>query len=216
MYSDTVDADHMFYQLACDYNSMPKDNPLSFGFGRGPYSVSRNCIFERDLAGTSLEYMEKFFDTYKDYRKFFTARIISAHEFTGENNHYIDPQVEKYLRRLDNKGHLDDTIVWIYSDHGDHIDFIMWNTKSGYSELMNPPLFVMIPEHLDKEIGHTLKANEQKLLTHYEIFQSDIRYMKQDAGKKVVPGPALFYDIVKTKRTCKTANVYEDCKCHNK
>jgi hypothetical protein len=91
VYSDTVDPDHMMYQLACDWNSMPKDNPLSFGFGRGPYSVSRNCLFERDLAGASLEYMEKFFDTYKDQRKFFTARIISAHEFTGENNHYIDP-----------------------------------------------------------------------------------------------------------------------------
>ena len=164
----------MMYQLACDYNSMPKQNPLSFGFNRGPYGVSRKCLFKRDLTGASLEYMEKFFDTYKDKRKFFTARIIAAHEFTGENNRFIDPQLEKYLRNLDAKGHLDDTIVWIYSDHGDHINFIMWNTESGYSELMNPPLFVMIPDHLDEKIGANLKYNEQKLITHYEIFQSDI------------------------------------------
>lgn len=44
-YSDSIDADHMMYQLACDYNAMPKDNPLTFGFGRGPYAVSRKCMF---------------------------------------------------------------------------------------------------------------------------------------------------------------------------
>jgi hypothetical protein len=48
----------MFYQHACDYNAMPKDNPLSFGFTRGPYAVSRKCLFQRDLTGASFEYME--------------------------------------------------------------------------------------------------------------------------------------------------------------
>lgn len=62
--------------------------------------------------------MEEFFETYKTKRKFFTLRINAAHEFTTQNNFYIDPKIEKALRNLDAKGHLEDTIVWIYSDHG--------------------------------------------------------------------------------------------------
>lgn len=203
----------MYYQIGCDKNLLPEKNPFTFGLGRGPYSVARNCFMKRDLAGTSLEYMTKFFDTYKDDRKFFTARIISAHEFTGENNWYIDPQVSKYLNMLDEKGHLEKTITMIYSDHGDHIDYLMWQTRSGYAELMNPPLFVMVPEKLDEKIGKNLEGNQQRLITHYEIFRSIIDYWGAKPHPKVRKGPSLFYDLVDVNRNCKTADVYEDCKC---
>lgn len=203
----------MYYQLGCDKNLLPEENPFTFGLGRGPYSVARNCFMKRDLAGTSLEYMTKFFDTYKDDRKFFTARIISAHEFTGENNRYIDPEVSKYLKVLEEKGHLDKTITMIYSDHGDHIDYLLWQTKSGYSELMNPPLFVMIPEGLDNYIGKILELNQQRLITHYEIFRSIIKYWDMDLHPRAAKGPSLFYDLIEIERDCDKANVYEDCKC---
>lgn len=43
--------DHMFYEFACDYNNMPFKNPFSFGMGRGPFSIRRNCFLGRDMSG---------------------------------------------------------------------------------------------------------------------------------------------------------------------
>jgi len=184
-YSDLHDADHMYYQISCDHNLLPAENPFGFGMTRGPYSVTRNCFMGRDLAGTSLDYMTKFFDTYKDDRKFFTIRIIAGHEFTGENNWYTDVELAKYLGVLEDKGHLQKSVLLLFSDHGDHIDYLMWQTKSGYSELMNPFLFVMVPDHLDEKIGEKLKVNQQRLMTHYEIFRSYIQYWGLTAHEKV-------------------------------
>lgn len=160
----------MFYQPSCDWNNMPKADPFTFGFGRGPYSVSRNCFMKRDLSGMSFEYMYKFWKTYPEQRKFFTARIISPHEFSGENSRFLDPELAKILNKFDEENLLDDTIVYIYSDHGDHIDFLMWNTVSGYSELMNPPLFMILPDHLAEKHHDNLVENEQRLITHYQLF----------------------------------------------
>ena len=160
--------------------------------------------------------MSQFFSTYKDDRKLFSARIISAHEFTGENNWYIDEQLNKYLRVMDEKGFLDNTLTFIYSDHGDHIDFIMWQTMSGYSELMNPFLVILVPETIGGEILGNLEANQQRLITHYEIFQSVRRFIGAEKGPDEQPGPSLFYDVVDGKETCETAHVYEDCKCFPK
>jgi membrane-anchored protein YejM (alkaline phosphatase superfamily) len=149
----------MFYQPSCDWNNMPKKDPFTFGFGRGPYSVSRNCFVKQDLSSMSLEYMYKFWKTYPEDRKYFTARIISAHEFSGENSRFLDPVLAEWLEKFDSEGLLDDTIVNLYSDHGDHIDFLMWKTKSGYSELMNPFMFIMVPDHIADEHHQNLEAN---------------------------------------------------------
>lgn len=156
----------MMYHLGCDFNNMPKTNPHSFGFTRSPYGVSRKCLFKKDIVEGSFKYTEEFFETYKSERKFFSIRINAAHEFTMQNNQYADLKLEKLLRNLDSKGHLEKTIVWIYSDHGQHINFL-WKTESGYTEMMNPFMFVMVPKSLDEKIGANLEHNQQKLINHF-------------------------------------------------
>jgi hypothetical protein len=53
-FCDLGTPDHMFYEFACDYNVMPHKNPFSFGMDRGPFSIHRNCLCGRDLAGKLL------------------------------------------------------------------------------------------------------------------------------------------------------------------
>lgn len=194
---------------------MPKVYPFTFGFGKGPYSVSRNCFLKRDLSGIVLEYAHKFFETYKEERKFFTARIISAHEFTGENNWYIDVELAKFLEKMDEKHLLDDTIVNIFSDHGDHIDFLMWSTDSGYAELMNPVLFVMVPKEFDQKYGDNLKANQQRLMTHFQLFRNYVEYWDSDLSKieYIQETQSFFFDKLSTQVGCSQMLVKEDCKC---
>ena len=171
---------------------------------------------KKDLSGLVLDYAYEFFEEYKNDRKFFQMRLISAHEFTGENNWYIDEQLGRFLRKFESSGHLNKTLLMIYSDHGDHIDYLLWNTASGYAEMINPIFFVVIPEVLDKEIGKTVEANQQKLISHFEIFRSPVRYWGKKIDSHCVAGPDIFYQVIDARRTCKEAKVDFECHCYPK
>lgn len=43
-----------------------------------------------------------------------------SHEPTGQVLRYLDDNLHKYLLGLEEKGHLDDTILYIFGDHGNH------------------------------------------------------------------------------------------------
>lgn len=194
---------------------MPRSDPFSFGLGKGPYTAARNCFMKRDTGGLALEYARQFYDTYAEYRKFFTVRIITGHEFTGENNWYFDEELAKFLEGMDKAGHLENTIVNLYSDHGDHINFVLWQTESGRAEMTNPFLFVMVPEALDKKIGRNLKANQQKLMTHYQLFRNMIDYWEFNIEERpfMEKAESFFYHKLGVNVDCNDIPNYEDCSC---
>lgn len=84
-------------------------------------------------------------DTYKDKRKHLRLKLIDPHEITENLSKIIDPIVANFLDKLEKKGHLEKSILFFYSDHGDHSDFILMRTESGRAELMNPYFFMTIP-----------------------------------------------------------------------
>ena len=207
----------MFFQLSCDYNMMPLQNPISFGLGRGPYTMSRNCFMGEDLTKHTLEYMHQFFNVYKNDRKYYEVRLISGHEFSGENLQFIDEHLSDSLHRLQAEGHLDNTIVYLYSDHGNHLNFLFWKTRSGVSEIMNPFMFVMVPEWFAEEggVGEKLEANTQRLCSHFDLFWSDLRLVNATRiDYRVKKGKSLFHEVIGVNRTCKDAMVAEKCNCH--
>ena len=71
---------------------------------------------------------------------------MDSHEFSGEIVSYLDANMEEYLRWLEKEGHLSNTVVMMYSDHGNHINFLLKESIYGYTELSNPFLFVLLPE----------------------------------------------------------------------
>ena len=215
-FNDPIDHDHIFTHISCDYNLRPKEGSYSFGLGIGPYTAARNCFMKKDLGGLVLDYAYEFFETYKKDRKYFQARIISAHEFTGENNWYVDEELEKFLRKFEKAGHLNNTLLMVYSDHGDHINYFMWSTISGYAEMVNPFMFIVVPEVLDRVIGPNLQANQQRLISHFEIFRSVVKYFGSELESHAVKGPNIFYEVIPAKRTCIDAKVDIECRCFPK
>ena len=171
---------------------------------------------KQDLSGIALDYAYKFFEEYKGDRKFLQMRLIAAHEFTGENNWYIDQELSRFLKKFERSGHLKNTILMVYSDHGDHIDWFLWRTVSGYAEMVNPIFFVVIPEVLDRAIGPTIKKNQQRLISHFEIFRSAVRYWGTELEEHVILGPDVFYQVIPESRTCIDARVNSECRCFPK
>ena len=90
--------------------------------------------------------------------------------------------IADFLETLDKEGHLDNTIVEMFGDHGDHMNFFLQKTKSGISEKVNPMLVVTVPDTYKERIGDNLEKNTQKLLSHLDLFASDLAIVGFDVS----------------------------------
>ena len=86
-------------------------------------------------------------------------RLTDPHEFTGEISNLVDPLVADFLESMEKEGHLDNTIVELFGDHGDHVNYITEYTESGYTEKSNPMLIVTVPEAQKERIGDFVEKN---------------------------------------------------------
>jgi len=205
------------YMPSCDPNLLPWTNRFTFGFGKGPYTVHRNCFLKRDMIDYIMDYTKQFFKTYKDVRKFYTLRIIDAHEMTGElTGEVIDPKVEELFTYLSDNGHLENTIIHLYSDHGDHVNPIAFKTESGLNERFNPFYVMMVPKYLDKMYGENLKSNTQRLTNAFDIFETNIEYLGYT--RQFPYGESLMKTKLQASRNCNDINLFEvekECKCYH-
>jgi arylsulfatase A-like enzyme len=122
----------------------------------------------------------------------------------------LDDPLSKFLDQMISEGHLDNTLVYLYSDHGDHINFIFNETPSFKSELFNPLLVVLLPDSQKEIMGKIIESNTQKLLTHRDIFASDMKYLGF-GNQKQVKGTSLLQDQVPD-RSCHDVGTW-DCMC---
>ena len=97
-------------------------------------------------------------------------QIVSGHGFIESNHIYNDESIAPFLKRMDEQGFFDNTIVQLYADHGDHIHLLLEYSPSGMVEKTHPPLFMIVPEHISEKYGENLEWNQDKLISHYNIF----------------------------------------------
>jgi len=153
----------------------------------------------------SFDYMYQYWNTYRGKRKFMINKIVAAHEFSGENSRYTDIELAKVLEKMDSEELLDNTIIYLYSDHANHINFLMLTTRSGYAEKMNPMFFMIMPAHVAEKHHENILWNQQKLMSHYQIFHNTVRYLGYDKttwDKNVLEKESIFYDRLPTDATC--------------
>ena len=181
----------------------------------GTYTTARNCFMGQSTSKLALDYAQSFFKTYNLERKFFHTRIISTNEYTGESNRFVDEEIADFLKSMDASGHLDNTILMFYSSHGDSINSFMKDSSNGVSEKMNPFMFMMVPELLNKTAGKFLKANQQKLVTNYHLFSTLFNYWKDE----ITPGPgvldhkSLISAEIDSSLDCEKAHILNLCQC---
>lgn len=204
----------MMFMPACDPVQMPFENTFTFGLGRGPYTVHKKCYLKKDLLSYNIEYTKQFFDTYKNERKFFTLRIVDAHEFTGEpSSMTIDPNLADLLTYLDVSGHLNSTLIHLHSDHGDHLNPIAYTTVSGATEKYNPFYIQFLPPNFATPKWYP--ESTQRLTSCYDIYATNMAYLGQKG--RFSDGVDLWGDApVPEDRNCKDAGVYKphkECKC---
>jgi len=201
------DFDHENIAMMCDPNFYNLENPFTPYLG--PYSIRRRCLYGRDTFDYVLDYGEKFWDAYKNERKFLRVAFQDAHEGTGEVVRYLDERLEIFLNSFKNKGYLNDTAIFIVSDHGNNMigfynifqveDFVLEKTLGSW--------FILLPRkgEIEKE-RNSLLRNQQRYVTPYDIHDSMLYLFGFEKGSEYHSryGQSVFEDIDGLSRDCDT------------
>ena len=160
--------DHENIAMFCDPNFYNPEN--RFTPYMGPYSIRRRCLYGKDTFEYVLEYGQKFWETYLNENKFLRLSFQDAHEGTLEVVKYMDVKLAKFLEFFAEKKYLDDTAIFLVSDHGNNMigfynilqveDYVLEKTLGSW--------FMVLPKKLNIE-EKFVEINQQRLVTPYDI-----------------------------------------------
>lgn len=129
-----------------------------------------------------LDYLEMFQDTYKDSPTFSFFWLTSLVHDNQTSLYAADNDFYEYF--LENRKKLDNSFIFFMSDHGPRMGPNAFSSV-GQSEVNNPFLYVVVPEHLrHSKIHHQLMENSKEMITHHDIHSTlkDILYDQPSAG----------------------------------
>lgn len=208
-YADRRPMDYEFFAAACDPNATPIKNPSSMW--KGPFSEFRRCVYSKDSAQHQLDFTLEFWRKYREMPKVQMLTLMDGHEFTGELLVYLDSLIPQFFESMRKEGLLEDSIVFIMSDHGNNANLLFKGTTSGKNELANPFLYTLMSSNNDKLYGEMAKLNEQKLLTPHDVNRvlNELISVKSEYS-----GMNFFKHEIDPLRTCGQANIPpEFCRC---
>ena len=208
--------DHDFTSFFCDPNFYSKEKVYSMT--DGPYCYRKKCLYGKQTYDYSVEYANQFFETYKDQGKMFRLGNIDAHEGTGESIKYNEAEMIKFLENFEKNGHLDDTIVIFFSDHGYTMPGVhqVLQSEDHIKELLLPFIYILVPKKIKnfEKIKENLKHNENMFMTPYDINNTILGMLNVE--KKFYNN--LGVDIMNNKLSgtegCKKFKIKDEwCKC---
>lgn len=111
------------------------------------------------------------------------------------------------------EGLLEDSIVFLMSDHGNNANLFFKGTESGKNELANPFMTMLLSENNAKLYGEKLSRNEQKLISPHDVN----RVLNELIGvKKEYKGSNFLLHELDPMRTCGSAGIPpEFCRCNH-
>ena len=206
--------DHELISLFCEPNYFRPENP--FPLNRGNCAILRRCLYGHDTFDYLFEYSKLFWRTYEGSRRFLRFSSMDSHEATGELVNLIDEPLTNFLDDLYKSGDLNDTILFLFSDHGNHmaIHLTLLPTDDLEIEKIMPFFFILIPKKSNDydnkyfldEFYDTLYKNQQSFTNCYDIHDTilHIIFNNFDKGKGPfsVNGTSLFKKVDDMHRTC--------------
>ena len=206
--------DHELISLFCEPNYFRPENP--FPLNKGNCAIFRRCLYGYDTYHHLFNYSKLFWRTYKDNRKYLRLSSMDSHEATAELIHQLDGPLVEFLDELYKNGDLKDTILFLFSDHGNHMSphLSLMPTDDLEIEKIMPFFFLLIPKKSNNyqndlfldEFYDNLYKNQQSLATCYDIHDTMIHIIYNEADKNKAPysknGTSLFYRVNDKKRTC--------------
>ena len=170
-----------------------------------------------------------------------TFQVDFTHDFLSPPPG-ADKRMRDMIKKLYSKGYLNDTMLIIYSDHGNRLTEFSAYTEIGRYERSRPFLSIRLPNEFKNSVYmKNLENNRHKLATHFDLYQTLQHYSvlnkykfdlnsanKENSescrkqfrtnyrDKRNNRGVSLFEELSKF-RTCAEAMIdYRYCRCYNK
>ena len=167
------------------------------------------CVGRKPYHKVSLDYTESLFDAYVRKPKF-SVTILSAESHNNINNiQYMEGDFIQFLLRMEKKGYLDNTFVFILGDHGLRASAFRMSF-AGWLEERLPFFALLVPGaylHGNMDRRQAIRLNAQHLTSHFDIYATfhDILNTYVKPGSTI--GQSLLRPIDHIGRTCKSAGV---------
>lgn len=165
--------DHEFSYVGCDPNfGHPPDR---FALENSAYGFRIKCLYNKLIYSYVTEYAEQFLDKYSENAKFAAFGSIDAHEITQEVVKYVDQEAVDFLMRIEKKGHLENSVLLIFSDHGapNHMLNFLPYGKGEDNRIENflPFISMVLPKKMKnfQQIKENLRFNENKFITTFDL-----------------------------------------------
>ena len=118
-----------------------------------------------------MNWVKEFLDTYSTKRKFsFNFLAEYSHSFTNKLK-WADEDLRNFLEYLKTKGHLDNALLVLMSDHGARFASIRHSIQGKFEERM-PYIGVRIPDWVavrHPEVARNIQLNAKRLTTPFDI-----------------------------------------------
>ena len=182
--------------------------------GHGPDSITRRCLYQKDVYEYNFMYGNDFFEKYKNNKKLLRLYFLDAHEATYQIVKFLDAPLCDYLKNLYKKKYLQESAVFIVSDHGLHFPnlFYLMLSEDTSIEKNNGLLFILLPNKSKTYINYdliyeNLRQNSEVMITPYDIYFTFLHILEDyelEIDKKYYnkTGISLFKNISGKNRNC--------------
>ncbi|KAJ1893535.1 hypothetical protein LPJ66_005697 [Kickxella alabastrina] len=215
------------YELSSPF-CMPEFYPSSgnaFGNFKGPFSIVARCLYGKHVHEYGFEYVDQLRKELRSVAEgerrpyLMMLNLMEGHEGTGEVLRTLDNRLSQFLMDLRESGELEDTALFLVSDHGLHMGLNFAFLNSGQIEHKNPFFSMVLPHWLraqvDEQGNGGLPLNEQRLTTPMETHFA----LKTLANWPAYDGADFarsLFTAVPAGRTCEQAGIGANfCMCRS-
>ena len=135
------------------------------------------CIYGKPFYSYHINYAEKFWEKYKDNKKYFRLNFNSVDEKRGSLLTYLDQSLYDLFIKLNFNGLLDNTAIFFVSEYGGNQEHILYNFGIHSEKEINikfGSFFLLLNKNnnLNEEESKMVYNNQNKLMTPFDIYAS--------------------------------------------
>ena len=140
------------------------------------YSINTlRCLYGKQNTEYLIEYIQQFWEKYRNNRKYSIIIDNHAHEDTLTVIKYIDEIIANFLNNLFNSNLLKDTSVFLLSEHGVGMPSIYFSSDFYQKEYNLPLLLLIINDRKNityEEQYKYIYENQQSFIISFDIYNT--------------------------------------------
>ena len=207
-----------FHKSPADYYLRPLS--LAMEEHGSIWNTNHDCVGPRLETQVVLDYMSAFLDTFKK-GPYYAFSFITRLTHDGINKvGAADEPYYQFLTNIQKKGHLRNSVLIFFSDHGMRFGSIR-ETYVGKLEERLPFMLLVFPTWFPKEypkLYRNLQTNRRRLTTPFDIYETLVDILnlqKVPRDSSVMDRGISLFSQIPEERTCEHAAILEHwCTCH--